>query len=169
MNHHSGVSRQLALGPPSTQGAIREQDFWLKEVTTLATLLLARSKGGSRGDDSSDSPRRASGTKKKAKRKFTGEDKSVWDAPQNAFTVNRKGIEICQKFSANRCGNGKPQGRCPAGRSHQCNRCQGLLKPGEEEKGRLTQGAQAEPWVPKTRGARWPASTQKIQSVRGGE
>ena len=39
----------------------------------------------------------------------------------------------------------------------------------EEEKGRLTQGAQAEPWVPKTRGARWPASTQKTQSVRGGE
>ena len=116
-------------------GAIREQDFWLKEVTTPATLFLARSKGGSRGDDSSDSPGRHSGTKKETKRKFTGEDKSVWDTAQNAFTLNRKGIEICQKFSANRCGNGKPQGRCPAGRSlgpHQGKDC---ANPGKKKKG----------------------------------
>ena len=106
-------------------GAIREHEYWLREVTTPATLLLASHKALPRQDSSDEDPGPAA-SKKKKKRKITGaEDKSHWDASLQAYTLNRKGIQVCQKFSKGTCGNGRPQGLCQAKRSHQCNLCLG--------------------------------------------
>ena len=113
---------------------IRESEFWTREVTTPATLLLARNKslpGGKEDEDNGVPARyaRQGGTpapaSKKNKRKYTGEDNSVWDASLGAYSHNRKGIQVCQKFNKGSCGNGKPQSRCTNNRSHQCNLCLG--------------------------------------------
>lgn len=112
--------------------AVKEGDFWTKEVVTPATLLLARNKSlpARQDGDSSDSDRggkkvRPDQPPKKKKRKYAGEDLSHWDGQAGAFSLNRKGIQICQKFNRNQCGNGKAQSRCPNNRSHQCNLCLG--------------------------------------------
>ena len=119
--------------------AVREQDFWTREVVTPSTLLLARNKSiacGLSSDSSIESaperpsPKRKKSSspklkKKKAKKKYTGEDKSKWDDNNKVFSLNRKGLQICIKFNKGQCGNGKPQSRCPNGRSHQCNLCLG--------------------------------------------
>ena len=113
--------------------SIKESEFWSREVITPATLLLARTNAIPPGRSSSEerpSPKKrrqnpggpASSSQKKAgKRKYTGEDKSVWDDSLKAFSNNRKGIN----FNEGKCGTGRPQSRCTAGRSHQCNRCLG--------------------------------------------
>ena len=112
---------------------VRESDFWSKEVATPATLLLARNKQLAPEESSSQEgrpqkrkSRQPEGTqKKKAKRKYTGEDRSRWDAEQSRYSLNRKGIQICQKYNRGACGNGKPQSRCENNRSHQCDKCLG--------------------------------------------
>ena len=121
--------------------AIRDHDFWTREVVTPSTLLLARNRSTATGlsDDTSESVEgsarspsnkrkntpRADGKKKKAKKKYTGEDKSTFDASSGTYSLNRKGIQICIKYNKGQCGNGKPQSRCPNSRSHQCSRCLG--------------------------------------------
>ncbi|CAL1165921.1 unnamed protein product, partial [Cladocopium goreaui] len=112
---------------------VRESDFWSKEVATPATLLLARNKQLAPEESSSQEgrpqkrkSRQPEGTqKKKAKRKYTGEDRSRWDAEQSRYSLNRKGIQICQKYNRGACGNGKPQSRCENNRSHQCDKSPG--------------------------------------------
>ena len=108
-------------------------------MVTPSTLLLARNKSiacGLSSDSSIESaperpsPKRKKSSspklkKKKAKKKYTGEDKSKWDDNNKVFSLNRKGLQICIKFNKGQCGNGKPQSRCPNGRSHQCNLCLG--------------------------------------------
>ena len=113
--------------------AIREGEFWAKEVTTPATLLLARNRTLPPDRDESSSPdrkrRRSSprppAKQQKGRKKYTGEDKSQWDSSQSIYALNRKGIQICQKFNKGTCGNGKAQSKCTNNRSHQCNLCLG--------------------------------------------
>ena len=113
--------------------SVKESDFWAKEVATPATLLLARNKQLPPDESSSQSnvrqkrkTKRLDGApKKKAKRKYTGDDHSRWDAEQQRYSLNRKGIQICQKYNRGACGNGKPQSKCENNRSHQCDRCLG--------------------------------------------
>ena len=125
--------------------AVRDQEFWTREVVTPSTLLLARNRQVAVGlsSDSSiesaperSSPKRRNSTspktkKKKAKKKYTGEDKSSWDEKNKIYSLNRKGLQICMKFNKGQCGNGKPQSKCPAGRSHQCNLCLGPHQAGQ--------------------------------------
>ena len=116
--------------------SVRESEFWANEVTTPATLLLARNKSLGAGADSS--PERASPSKRKPgasssaqkkvkgkRTKYTGEDKSQWDDNLKVYSLNRKGIQVCRAFNKGTCGNGRPQSRCAANRSHQCNLCLG--------------------------------------------
>ena len=106
--------------------AIREAEYWRKEVTTPATLLLARAKQSSRADDSDSEPRARTQPGKKKKRKAGArDDNSVFDSSKGFYTKNRKGIEICEKFNKQSCGNGKAQSKCANNRSHQCNLCLG--------------------------------------------
>eukprot|EP00435_Cladocopium_sp_Y103_P055235 s871_g18.t1 len=111
--------------------AVRDQDFWRREVVTPSTLLLARSRSHAIGlsSDSSVEPaprspskRKRSGSpqpkrtkKKKAKKRYTGDDKSQWDSSAGHYSLNRKGLQICIKFNKAQCGNGKPQSKCPSG------------------------------------------------------
>ena len=126
--------------------AIKDQDFWTREVVTPSTLLLARNRSvavGLSSDSSVESvPERASPKRKnsaspkpkkgkKAKKKYTGEDKSVWDPVAKQYSLNRKGLQICIKFNKGQCGNGKPQSKCPHNRSHQCNLCLGPHQAGQ--------------------------------------
>ena len=108
-------------------GAVREHEYWLREVTTPSTLLLARNKALPQQESSEDEPGAATAKKAKSKKRkiSAGDDKSQWDSGLKAYVLNRKGIQICQKFSKGTCGNGKPQSLCPAKRSHQCNLCLG--------------------------------------------
>ena len=108
--------------------SVRESEYWAKEVTTPATLLLARNKSIPAGNRSESPVRRESNKtpkRKAAKRKYEGEDLSQWDKDAGHFAKNRKGIEICHKFNKGNCGNGRPQGKCPSSRSHQCDICLG--------------------------------------------
>ena len=119
--------------------SVRETEFWTKEIVTPATLQLARTNSLAIDRSWSEEPERPSpkkkhknqtasskaGPKKGVKRKYTGEDKSQWDESAKCYSVNRKGIPICIKFNRGECGNGKPQSRCSANRSHQCNKCLG--------------------------------------------
>lgn len=110
--------------------ATKETEFWSKEVIIPGTLLLARGSPGHRSmrepaSESSDGP--TPGAKKKSrgkKRKFRG-DESIFDSTEKIYTHNRKNVEICKKYNAGKCGDGRPQGKCPNKRSHQCNKCMG--------------------------------------------
>ena len=108
--------------------AIREAEFWSKEVKTPATLLLARNKSLPAREDSDSSdggPKLGAKVRKKGKAKYRGDNKSIFDKGRGIYTHSRKGLEICELFQKGRCGNGKPQSKCKAGRSHQCNLCLG--------------------------------------------
>lgn len=108
--------------------AIREAEYWRKEVTTPATLLLARAKAPRTSGEDSDSdrrPRPGAGAKKKKRKAGGKDDLSVFDSVKGFYTKNRKGIEICERFQKHNCGNGKAQSKCTNGRSHQCNLCLG--------------------------------------------
>ena len=123
--------------------AIREAEYWAKEFTTPATLLLAKhrqllDKDSSSSDGDGPGPsrtakRRSTRKKKPSAKKYRGEDLSVKE--NGVFTKNRKGFEICVRFNKGACGNGKPQSKCPASRSHQCNLCLGPHT-GQECKGK---------------------------------
>ena len=93
-------------------GAVREHEFWLKEVTTPATLLLARNKALPAAESSEDDAdqvhegRKQQPHKRGKKRKIAAsESKAQWDQTLKAYTLNRKGIQVCQKFSRGACGH----------------------------------------------------------------
>ena len=45
--------------------------------------------------------------KRKSNRKYGGEDLSQWDPTSNSYPLNRKGIQICQRFNKRQCGMGR--------------------------------------------------------------
>ena len=109
----------------------KDAEFWSKEVIIPGTLLLAKgstgpSKPNAATSDSSDGPATSKKprTGRGKKRKYKGDD-SVFDEKEKVYTHNRKKIEICKKYNMGKCGDGRPQGKCPNNRSHQCNKCMG--------------------------------------------
>lgn len=106
--------------------AVRDSDFWHKELTTPATLWLSRAKKEAAPSSPSGADRTGARTtkRKRAQRHHQGEDKSRKDA-EGRFTHNRKRIEICRSYGRGKCGSEAPQGRCQHNRSHQCDLCLG--------------------------------------------
>ncbi|CAE7312378.1 unnamed protein product [Symbiodinium sp. CCMP2592] len=87
--------------------AVKDMEFWTKELVTPATLWLSGPAGPSRPtappplprvDD--DNPRPG-----KAKRKYTGDDHSEKEG--NVYIKNRRGVTICPDYNQNRCGSKK--------------------------------------------------------------
>ena len=122
--------------------AINDSDFWTRELSTPATLWLARNKreggGGRDGSQERDSGGGDNPKKRKARARHpTGEDKSTL-GDDGTYHLNRKGIEICRAYNQNKCGSAAAQGKCQHKRSHQCNRClgphQALKCPGKGKK-----------------------------------
>eukprot|EP00438_Fugacium_kawagutii_P029318 Skav216040 [mRNA] locus=scaffold2930:33502:34827:+ [translate_table: standard] len=113
--------------------AVREDQFWTKEVVTPSTLRLAQGKPGqhssggqgsgplmSKLDKETDSP----GPKKKRAKVTDANDKSQHDG--QVYTHNRRGMRICPAWNQGRCGKSdKPQSKCDDSASHQCNLCLG--------------------------------------------
>ena len=93
--------------------ATKDMEFWSKEVVIPGTLLLARGnkpgKSRKRSDSSDTGPTstpRKSGSAKK-KKKYKGDDLSVWMQPIRIYTKNRKGFEICRNYNTGKCGSDK--------------------------------------------------------------
>lgn len=110
--------------------AIKESDFWSRELATPATLFLARNRKEAPAavSDAAGEERDTTGKKRKRgsrpQRRHQGDDLSQKDDNGN-FTHNRKGIEVCRGYNSNRCGSATPQGKCKNGRAHQCGLCLG--------------------------------------------
>ncbi len=102
--------------------AVKDADFWQRELATPATLWLARNKRESGEGQQVVNPDKK--RKTRANRRTTGEDKSV-KGEDGIFTLNRKGLEICTSYNVGKCGTPAAQGRCRHQRSHQCNKCLG--------------------------------------------
>ena len=109
--------------------AVRDSDYWHKELTTPATLWLSRAKREQTTRTPSDSrPEGEAGDRPKKKQKratrhYNSEDKSRKDGDR--YTHNRKGVEICRLYGQGKCGTKAAQGKCRNGRSHQCDLCLG--------------------------------------------
>lgn len=105
--------------------AVKEAEFWQREMATPATRFLARGKRESK-DASPGRPGPSEPAKKKnrANRRYTGEDLSK-KGEGGHYTHNRKGLEICKLYGEGRCGSDRAQGKCKNGRSHQCSLCLG--------------------------------------------
>ena len=107
--------------------ATRDSDFWTKELVTPATLWLSTNRKRPADQEARDStladepPRKP---KKRANRRYQGEDKSKQDSG-GVYSHNRKGIEICRAYNEGKCGTSAAQGKCRNNRSHQCNACLG--------------------------------------------
>ena len=99
--------------------AIKDTEFWNKELITPTTLYLARSKPKRRKDRSN--------------RTYKGDNHSKKDKA-GLYAHNRRGVEICRLYNNGKCGTKQAQGKSKAKRSHQCNRClgphQGMSCPG---------------------------------------
>ena len=108
--------------------ATKDHQFWTQELSTPATLFLSRNKRLDAAKDEKDGPdspsKKPRQSNRPARRGYQGEDKSEKD-DQGLFIKNRKGIEVCRNYNANRCGSSAAQGRCKQKRSHQCNKCLG--------------------------------------------
>lgn len=110
--------------------AIRDASFWNRELSTPATLYLARHRReGGREREEADTAKPSNGSpqekqKTRANRRYQGEDQSK-KGEDGRFSHNRKGIEICRLYNADKCGSQKAQGKCKASRSHQCTICLG--------------------------------------------
>ena len=117
--------------------AIRNGDYWTRELVTPATLWLSQRPGrpaspnrggggqpssGRRVDDGADAVN-PSPKKKSKKKRYEGEDQSV--KQDGVFVKNRRGTKICPDFNKGKCGSRKPQSKCKDGCSHQCNLCLG--------------------------------------------
>ena len=117
--------------------AIRDGDYWTRELVTPATLWLSQRPGrtsspnrggggqsstGRRPDEGADSGN-PSPKKKSKKKRYEGEDQSV--KQDGVFVKNRRGAKICADFNKGKCGSKKPQSKCKDGCSHQCNLCLG--------------------------------------------
>ena len=104
--------------------AVKDTEFWNKELSTPATLFLARNKrppGGDDPDSSAAEPKRRRG---RNNRTYRGEDHSQ-KGTDGTYSHNRKGLEICRLYNQGKCGTKAAQGKCKASRSHQCNQCLG--------------------------------------------
>ena len=111
--------------------AIKDTEFWHKELITPATLWLARSKSDSstpkqpKSEPRTGSPKGSPRKKQKAHAKrYTGEDKSQ-KGSDGHYTINKRGVEICRMYGEGKCGTKAAQGKCKNGRSHQCSLCLG--------------------------------------------
>ena len=119
--------------------AIKDTEFWNKELTTPTTLFLARSKRATaepeedEGDVGGEPKRR----KGRSNRTYKGDNHSKKDKA-GLYTHNRRGVEICRLYNNGKCGTKQAQGKCKAKRSHQCNRC--LVAKTERRKGRARVG-----------------------------
>ena len=128
--------------------AIKDQDFWTREVVTPSTLLLARDRQiavGLSSDSSVESvPERSSPMQEKEFEQ--PQTKEVEESEEKVHGRREVGVgrqsqtvqlestgfaDICIKFNKGQCGNGKPQSKCPNGRSHQCNLCLGPHQAGQ--------------------------------------
>ena len=119
--------------------AVKDGDFWTRELVTPATLWLSQRQpgSGSGGGTGSVPDRRPSGSgdggggddeqaKKKArtgKKKYDGENLS--EKKGGIFVKNRRGATICEGYNKGKCGSKKPQSKCKNSNSHQCNLCLG--------------------------------------------
>ena len=106
--------------------AVKDTEFWNKELTTPTTLFLARSKRAPTGGEDEELPdgeakRRRAG---RSNRTYKGEDKSR-KGTDGTYSHNRRGVEICRLYNADKCGSKQAQGKCKSKRSHQCNKCLG--------------------------------------------
>ncbi|CAK9112932.1 Uncharacterized protein SCF082_LOCUS52358, partial [Durusdinium trenchii] len=104
--------------------AVKDTEFWNKELTTPTTLFLARSKRAPTGGEDEELPdgeakRRRAG---RSNRTYKGEDKSR-KGTDGTYSHNRRGVEICRLYNADKCGSKQAQGKCKSKRSHQCNKC----------------------------------------------
>ena len=112
--------------------AVKDSEFWHKELITPATLFLARVKKTETPSASHQTPHaqpareanKQPAKKARAQRRYTGEDKSVRN-DEGIYTHNRRGIEICRLYGQGKCGSKAAQGKCRNNRSHQCDRCLG--------------------------------------------
>eukprot|EP00435_Cladocopium_sp_Y103_P007503 s3840_g2.t1 len=111
--------------------ATKDHEYWTRELCTPATLFLARHKKERPREDEEPSAAAGSPTKRQKKtsrpsrRGYVGDDHSEKDA-EGLYVKNRRGVEICKNFNANKCGNSSAaQSKCKAKRSHQCNKCLG--------------------------------------------
>ena len=106
--------------------AVKDTEFWNKELTTPTTLFLARSKRTPAGADDDD-PQEGDAKRRRAgrsNRTYKGEDKSR-KGTDGACAHNRRGVEICRLYNGDKCGSKQAQGKCKSKRSHQCNKCLG--------------------------------------------
>ncbi|CAJ1414471.1 unnamed protein product, partial [Effrenium voratum] len=84
--------------------AIREAEFWSKEVKTPATLLLARNKSLPAREDSDSSdggPKLGAKVRKKGKAKYRGDNKSIFDKGQAYSEISasqEKAYKCCDCF-----------------------------------------------------------------------
>eukprot|EP00435_Cladocopium_sp_Y103_P056820 s1791_g19.t1 len=110
--------------------AVKENDFWHRELATPALLYMTRNKRDTKAPESSGtaSDQANKRPKTRAARRFTGTDQSR-KGDDGLFSHNRKGVEVCRLYNQGKCGNEKAQGKCKAGRSHQCDRCLGGRDP----------------------------------------
>lgn len=106
--------------------AVKDGDFWNREVVTPATLWLSRAKKevATNPHHDGDSPGGGPKKRKRANRHYKGEDMSKKGADGH-YTHNRKGHEICKLFGKGKCSSKAAQSKCKNGRSHQCSLCLG--------------------------------------------
>lgn len=106
--------------------AVKDTEFWQKELATPALLYLTRNKReqAPRASEQAQPGDQPTAKRTRPARRFTGEDKSKTGS-DGLYTHNRKGIEVCRLFNQGKCGSEKAQGKCKSNRSHQCDRCLG--------------------------------------------
>ena len=113
--------------------AVKDGDFWNREVVTPATLWLSRAKkevasvANTGGDISPGPPKKR---KTRAARHYNGDDMSK-KGSDGHYSHNRKGHEICRLFGKGKCSSKAAQSKCKNGRSHQCSLCLGPHMSGE--------------------------------------
>ena len=102
--------------------AIKEVEFWQKELVTPALMFMTRNKreGAPEGSETAGKPKK----KTRPARRHQGEDLSQ-KGSDGTYVKNRKGLERCLLYGQGRCGTENAQGKCKNGRSHQCNKCLG--------------------------------------------
>ena len=114
--------------------AVRDGDFWTRELVTPATLWLSQRQPGSSSGGGSGTDRRRQGSggeegepprkkPKGGKKRYEGEDMS--EKKGTIFVRNRCGAIVCEGYNKGKCGSKKPESKCKDKNSHQCNVCLG--------------------------------------------
>ena len=109
--------------------AVKDHEYWTRELHTPATLWLARNKREmpTNKEEASHpgSPAKKTKQNRPPRRGYDGEDNSVKD-DEGLYIINRRGANICKNYNAGKCGTSSAaQTKCKHGRSHQCNICLG--------------------------------------------